>query len=489
MLKSGSSYVTSINTAGPHLQGQGDFAVQASISNRTGAGFLTLVGVLGRGQWWQELKRVDVGISGRTLTVTYWTGESSNSSFVSFAGDVSADPLPVEVARLGTQLVFSASGVELGRIDDPGLFSSAVFFGANAAPNSEFWITSLSAAAQVNDSNTIAIVDPSATPIQRSGNGLRDLADARGLLVGAALNPDLFAMPDYAATVGREFNLMVPENVMKFGTIHPAPDRYNFCPADRLIRFASANQMMVRGHTLVWHQQQPDWVTKSNWSRDDLLQVLHDHINTVVTRYKGKVFAWDVVNEALAYGPPYDWQTNSIWYTAIGPDYIDYAFKWAREADPDAKLFYNDTGGEGLGTKSDRVYALVKGLKDRGVPIDGLGLQMHLSLNNPISGKAVAVNLQRLADLGLDVHITEMDIQTPLPLTAERLAAQAAVYRDIWSACTAAPNCKALLTWGVNDGNSWILSFTPPSNPGLLFDEKYQPKSAYVAAGMVFGVQ
>src|SRR5437016_5137136 len=112
--------------------------------------------------------------------------------------------------------------------------------------------------------------------------------------------------------------------------------------------------------------------------------------------------------------------------------YIDYAFKWAREADPDGKLFYNDTGGEGLGAKSDKVYALVKGLKDRGVPIDGVGLQMHLNLNNPISGKAVLTNLQRLAGLGLDVHITEMDIQTPLPLTAEKLAGQAAVYQDIW---------------------------------------------------------
>ncbi len=272
---------------------------------------------------------------------------------------------------------------------------------------------------------------------------------------------------------------------MKFAPTHPELGRYNFCAADQLIAFAQANDMQVRGHTLVWHQSLPAWLTKGAYSRDDVVSILHDHIDTVVKHFKGKLLSWDVVNEAIAYSPPYGPQP-SFWRDTIGPEYVDMAFRWAREADPDVKLFYNDTGGEGLGAKSDAVYNLVKGMLDRGVPLDGVGLQMHVSVTGAPTPAAISANLQRLAQLGLTIHITEMDVRIPSPQTASSLAGQATIYRGIVAACLANSKCEALLTWGVSDANSWIPGAYPGFGSALLFDEQLQPKPAYQAVLSLF---
>ena len=267
---------------------------------------------------------------------------------------------------------------------------------------------------------------------------------------------------------------------MKFAATHPAKDRYNFCAADNLITFAQTNQMKVRGHALVWHQALPDWLTKGGYSSGDAANILHDHITTVMKHFKGQLISWDVVNESISYSPPYGDQP-SFWLNTLGPGYVDQAFRWARETDPDVKLFYNETGGEGLGAKSDKLYNLVKGMQDRGVPLDGVGLQMHIDAVNPPTLDAISTNIQRLGALGLEVHITEMDVRVPQPATPANLDAQARVYQSVLTACQANANCKALLTWGVTDAYSWIPGAYKGFGSALLFDEKYNPKPAYQA--------
>ena len=249
--------------------------------------------------------------------------------------------------------------------------------------------------------------------------------------------------------------------------------------------FAQANGMKIRGHNLVWQQDLPAWLTQGNFSSADAAKILQDHIATVAGRYKGKLIAWDVVNEAIAYGAPYGPQP-SYWLTTLGSSYIDQAFRWAHDADPTVKLFYNDTGGEGLGAKSDALYNLVQGLISRGVPIDGVGLQMHVTASGAPSADSISSNLKRLAGLGLEVHITEMDVRVPVPASANDLAAQATVYKNEASACLANSDCTALSTWGVSDANSWIPAAYPGFGAALLFDQQFQPKPAWTALADLF---
>lgn len=308
---------------------------------------------------------------------------------------------------------------------------------------------------------------------------LRSLAQARGIQIGAAVAVDpLLSEPLYAETLAREFSILTPENAMKFEPVHPGPDRYDFSAADAIVNFAEEHGMQVRGHTLVWHSQLPGWLTEGNWTRDELIQILRDHIMTVVGRYRGRVAAWDVVNEAVNDNGAL---RNTIWLRGIGPEYLDMAFQWAHEADPDALLFYNDYGGEGLKPKSDAIYALVRDLVQRGVPIHGVGLQMHVSLDGCPTRQAVTANMDRLSALGLQVHITELDARIKDPATEEELADQAGVYRDMLGVCLSAQNCKAFVLWGFTDRHSWIPYFFEGWGTALIFDQSYRPKPAYEA--------
>lgn len=305
---------------------------------------------------------------------------------------------------------------------------------------------------------------------------LRAAADAAGLLVGAAVFPGGLREERYAGTLAREFNFLTPENHMKWGVIHPAPERWNFAPADRLVEFAERRGMKVKGHTLVWHQQLPDYVTK-DLGPDALRAALHEHIRTLVGRYRGRIAAWDVVNEAV---DDRAGLRRTLFLEQLGEGYIAEAFRVAHEADPAAVLIYNDFGAEGLGGKSDRVYALVRGLKAAGVPIHGVGLQMHISAAAFPPPEEIAANVRRLAALGLKVNISEMDVRIrdlPGP-PAARLEGQRRVYRDILAACRREPGFMGVTFWGFTDAHSWIDSFFAPDDP-LLFDEQYRPKPAY----------
>jgi endo-1,4-beta-xylanase len=316
---------------------------------------------------------------------------------------------------------------------------------------------------------------------------LREVAQARAFLVGAAVFPEGLNEEAYATLLAREFNALTPENVMKWEMIHPRPGEWNFEPADRLIEFATRHQMKVTAHTLVWHMQLPEHVKAL--SPDSLRQALDEHIRTVVARYRGKVYAWDVVNEAL---DDEGGLRKTVFLEKLGPTYIIDAFRAAHEADPDALLFYNDYGCEGLGAKSDLQFALLQRLLERGVPVGGVGLQMHISPLDCPPPEDIAANVRRLVGLGLRVHISEMDVRIrdlrrPWFASLDPLQVQADTYREVLAACTAEKGFDGVTFWGLTDKHSWFNQPVEMDRP-LLFDTQYRPKPAYDAVrGAIFG--
>jgi endo-1,4-beta-xylanase len=312
---------------------------------------------------------------------------------------------------------------------------------------------------------------------------LRALARTAGIRFGAAVDVDVEILDKdaaYARLLAREFDLVTPENALKFSVVQPERGRFDFTQADALVAFAEAHDMQVNGHVLVWHQQLPDWLTQGHFGRDELKAILREHIRTLVARYRGRVASWDVAAEAVAEDGRL---RETFWSRGIGPDYLDLAFRWAHEADPQARLRYNDYGGEGAGAKSDGIYDLMIALRRKGTPIHGVGLQMHLSLQDAPPAREVRINMKRLAALGLETPITEMDVMLPLPASRAALKKQAALYRDMLQACLAVPQCRSFSTWGVTDRHSWIPEFFPGQGAALLFDADYQPKPAAGSLG------
>jgi len=316
-----------------------------------------------------------------------------------------------------------------------------------------------------------------------SAQPLRQLADQRGIRFGAAADPSRFSEAAYATTLSREFNQIEPENAMKFGPIHPGPTTYSFAAADQVVAFARDNKMALRGHVLVWHQQVASWVTSGS-TPAQLSAILQDHITTVAGRYAGQVYAWDVVNEAFNDDGT---MRSTLWYNApgiglTGTGYIEQAFRWARAADPKALLFYNDYNAELSNAKSDAILKMAQDFKTRGVPIDGIGLQMHLTTNIGSLGSMEA-NIKRITDLGLEVQITELDVRLPVDAsgtaTAASLATQAQIYHDIVALCLKFARCTAVQTWGFTDKYSWVPSTFPGTGAALPLDAGYQAKPAY----------
>lgn len=311
----------------------------------------------------------------------------------------------------------------------------------------------------------------------RAADTLRALAVPAGLHIGSSVRADaLQTDPAYARLLAHEFNLVTPENAMKFSVVQPERGRFDFAQADALVEFAEANGMQVNGHVLVWHQQLPDWLTQGNFDSGELKAILREHIRTLVTRYRGRVASWDVGAEAVDENGRL---RETFWSRGIGPDYLALAFRWAHEADPQAHLRYNDYGGEGDGAKSDGIYDLMIELRRRGTPIHGVGLQMHASLKEVPRASEVRINMKRLAALGLESHISEMDVMLSLPASRADLRAQAALYRDVLQACLAVPQCRSFSTWGASDRYSWIPAFFPGQGDALLFDKDNRAKPAY----------
>jgi endo-1,4-beta-xylanase len=483
-VQAGSDWVTVLHGMGPRIEARREFGLRAVVRvepEGRGQGAVVASGALPEGEWWQGVKRLEYGIGPGQVTITFWDGSQPQPAFserhavAGLEGEVE-----LEFHRVGDTLTFYANEVEVAQMPDPGAFPEDQFYlGANVPPESRLIVEQIEVLAPRGREDEVRVVDPAQVAAPASGTRpLRELAAARGLYIGAAVGAgQLQCEPPYATVLAREFNMLTIENALKFGPVHPAPDRYDFSAADAIIAFAEANDMRVRGHTLVWHNQLPAWVEEGDWTRDELTKVLREHITTVVGRYRGRITAWDVVNEAI---DDEGELRDTIWLRTIGPEYIDLAFRWAHEADPEALLFYNDYSCEALGCKSDAVYALVQDLLETGVPIHGVGWQMHVQMGLAPSLVDVRNNLRRLGALGVQVQITEMDVRVrnERPDTLER---QAAVYADMLQVCLDAPSCTAFVMWGFTDRHSWIPAVFEGWDHALIFDEAYAPKPAYGA--------
>ncbi|SBT43408.1 endo-1,4-beta-xylanase [Micromonospora auratinigra] len=294
-----------------------------------------------------------------------------------------------------------------------------------------------------------------------AGTTLGAAAAEKGRYFGAAV--PAFKLSDTAFTgiLDREFNAVTPENEMKWDATEPTQGQFRYTSGDQIVSHAQAHNMRVRGHTLLWHSQEPGWA--QNLSGSALRSAMMNHVTQVATHFKGKIYAWDVVNEAFADGSSGGRRDSNLQRT--GNDWIEVAFRTARAADPGAKLCYNDYNTDGVNAKSTGVYNMVRDFKSRGVPIDCVGFQSHLGTGMPSDYQA---NLQRFADLGVDVQITELDIAQG--------SNQATMYGNVTKACLAVSRCTGITTWGVRDSDSWRSGDNP-----LLFDSSGNKKPAYTA--------
>jgi endo-1,4-beta-xylanase len=323
---------------------------------------------------------------------------------------------------------------------------------------------------------------------------LRETAQKHQLFMGAAVDSVFFPETSYITTLAREYSTLEPANEMKWDMIHPAPGRYDYSGPDALVAFAQTHSMKLRGHTRVWHRSLPDWVSVRDWMHAQngpsvpwtptaLNKVLADHIANVVGHFKGKVYAWDVVNEPFNDDGS---MRSTIWYdkpgigfAGQGTKFVEQALIWAHATDPDAKLFVNEYGAETLGQKSDAVYAMAKDFVKRGVPLTGIGLQLHIGTDfNSLD--ALRRNLRRLAALGLEVQFTEVDVR--LRDDSNRsLRRQAEAYKNLLDECLKEPACTLFQTWGFTDKYSWVPQGYPGYGWALPFDESYRKKPAYSA--------
>jgi endo-1,4-beta-xylanase len=345
-----------------------------------------------------------------------------------------------------------------------------------------------------NDFPQAAMAPASHVRLRRPIVTFREAASRRGLLVGAAVQSSEYGQPDpllldprYGQTLSTQYNMLEAENAMKWNAVHPAPNRYDFAPGDQLVTFAQAHGMKVRGHNLCWDADNPEWIKGLRGAPPSAVaRILHDHIFNVVTHYRGKVFAWDVVNEAV--DDKLARMKDSVWYNQpgigfSGTGYVEQVFRWAHEADPEALLFYNDYNIEAPGPKFQAVLAMLRDFVSRGVPIDGVGMQMHLDTGTYPDAKGLAENMAQIKALGLQVHITEFDVRVPVDAhgnaSQSELLSQAKMYSQILSVCMKSPACTAFQTWGFTDKYSWVPSHNRGYGAALPFDADYRPKPAF----------
>jgi endo-1,4-beta-xylanase len=333
---------------------------------------------------------------------------------------------------------------------------------------------------------------------------------AKMFLIGVAVNDDVVSGNDsqVAAIVEKQFNSITPENVMKWQFIHPEPNKYNFEPADRFVAFGEKNKMFIVGHTLIWQNQIPGWAFRDDSNnllgRDAMLARMKDHIFTVMGRYKGRVNGWDVVNEALNDAGPLH---KSKWVETVGPDYVQKAFEYAHEADPNAELYYNDFSLD-KPAKREACVRLVKDLKAKGLRIDGVGIQGHWALDYP-SREDIERFINAFAALGVKVMVTELDIDV-LPSATQYMGADINVrfelqtklnpyvnglpdevqkkladrYAELFAILLEHKDTISRVTlWGVYDKTSWLNNWPVKGRTSypLLFDRNYQPKPAFDA--------
>lgn len=334
---------------------------------------------------------------------------------------------------------------------------------------------------------------------------LRAHARKKGLLSGSAVHVDKLATdPEYARLLGEQCDILVPHIELKWVALRPARDRFNFAPGDALLAFADRNHIKVRGHTLCWHESVPGWIKQPEVAKDTR-QLFIEHIQTVCKHFAGRMHSWDVVNEAIL---PKDGRDDglrkSFWFEQIGPDYIDLAFHTARAADPHALLTYNDYGveydNEEDSTRRKQILELLRGMKQRGVPIDAFGIQSHIKAAQPDAiGKGLSEFMESIRMMGLQIYLTELDVNEDdikSDDVALRDAEIAKTYRQFLDVALANPAVKLVLTWDITDRFTWLNDGPThhrkqPNRPqrSLPFDRDYRPKEAFFAMRDAYDVR
>ena len=328
-------------------------------------------------------------------------------------------------------------------------------------------------------------------------NSLKAHAARRGLISGAAVVVHSLAVdPALAELVVDQCGILVPEGELKWRALRPAQDKYDFVEPDALFDFAAKHHLLVRGHTLAWHNSVPDWLVEAPATLD-VRKLFVEHIRTVMGRYRGRVHSWDVVNEAIlpADGMPGGLR-KSFWYERVGADYIDLAYHTARESDPKAKLTYNDYGVEYDNAEDEErrraILELLRGMQARKVPLDAVGVQSHIKAESPSSvGKGLAEYIESIRGMGLEVYLTELDVNEDDIASnevAERDRVVAQTYKDFLDVALNNSAVKLVLTWGISDRRTWLNDGPThhrkqPNRPqrSLPFDPEYRPVPAFFA--------
>ena len=318
---------------------------------------------------------------------------------------------------------------------------------------------------------------------------IKDIAGARGLLFGSAF--DRWVVPAYKRLIRQECQIITSDHSMKFGSIRPAPGIVDFAAADWLVSFAEKSHLLIRGHNLIWNEFLPAWVKQL--SKNEMTRLLDRHIDEVAGRYAGRLHSWDVVNEPIWVAHKnVDGLRGGPWFAALGPDYIERSFRRARQADSHAKLVLNEAAIERPTAFSARrryyLLKLIKRLLDKGVPLDAIGFESHLIAPNDYGGDSFLEFTQSIQDLGLDIYITELDVnnsQLPDDI-AVRDRAVADCYRNYIRDVTSFPSVKVIITWQLSDKYSWRANrsgrgATARRPRPLPFDTNMQPKLAYKA--------
>lgn len=316
---------------------------------------------------------------------------------------------------------------------------------------------------------------------------LKELAAHRQIALGnfAILN-HLDSKP-YTDILSSQFDFVLADNTPNWyftdGGLRPSRMSYNFVQMDKIIAFAEKHGMPVEAHHYVWGEEKwlPEWLTKGDFTAPELMDILQDHIMTVGQKYSGKIAQWTVVNEAFTRGQ-HLYDLNDWWADNTGgQNYIDQAFHWARQADPGSKLILNDFNNESLNDTSNAMYDYLKGALARGVPIDGIGMQMHIDGGHPPTKDEVASNMKRFAELGLGVYVTEFDVNmNDVKANAHaKNKIQENIYYEMMRACIESKVCHSFAFLGITDGETWYKHIGLKDPRPLMFDEKYRPKPAF----------
>jgi len=449
-----------------------------------------------QGEWWRGQRRLDVRVYNGSLSLLFYDGTKEQGASFVLPQEMTGKTIRLRFRDKGSLItVLDPDGKDAGqkpvRLSAPLFPDNVLYAGFNAGPKATLEVSAFSLLVPPSGK-----YDPRAEAVSTvPPPPLRKLAEKRGFHIGAMVSlENIHGLNIFI----REFDRMVSED-FHWADISPTKNTYNFKRTDLMIAFAERNGIQVEAHHLVWGAPEhlPDWLVHGNFTRKELLAILHDHIKTVVSRYKGRIHTWSIANEVT--GRRF-WGNGAgdFWYTHIGPEYVELSFRWAREADPNAVLMLNEADNESRRTPTNRkitdsMYNLVKTLKAQGVPIDAVGMQMHLLFpyapdkKHPPTKQEVVANMKHFAGLGVDIYVTEFDLNLhEIPGgQKKKWAFEAGVYADMLAACLEVPACKGFSLFGISDKNSWYNTSVDdlhlPRTEPLPFDDNYNPKPAYYA--------